>query len=63
MKRLFYVVTSKGKRVSDCLESKPEAKQIRDNFGGVKCGYYVRRGPDNLPSPTGVPRMRRQPKA
>ena len=61
MKKLF-VVKKDGRVVSGDLLNKMDAKRTRDELGGIAEGFHVSRGVDNLPSPTGVPRMRRQPK-
>lgn len=63
MKNLFYVRDNQGKRVGGFFDKKPVAKESRDEMGGVSAGLYVSRGPDNIASRRGVPRMRRQPKA
>lgn len=59
---LFVVKNSANKTVADSLQSKQQAKAIRDELGGIEKGFRVSRGKDNLPSPRGyASMMRRKP--
>lgn len=48
---LFVVKNSSNKIVADKLDSKTQAKAIRDEMGGAEKGFRVSRGKDNKKSP------------